>query len=52
MKQKKHLESIRLNYSNSKFFNLYFPNFEKTMIQDFNKLSDLNKVLFCIFVKN
>ena len=49
--KKKHLESIRLNYSNSKFFNLYFPNFEEIMSQDFNKLSDLNKSLILYFCK-
>ena len=49
--KKKHLETIRTNYSNSKYFELYFPSIEEIMKHDFQKLSDLNKKLILYFCK-
>tara|TARA_B100001175_G_C19460150_1_gene616069 strand:+ start:385 stop:1086 length:702 start_codon:yes stop_codon:yes gene_type:complete len=49
--KQKHLETIRQNYSNAKYFDLYFPNFQKIMEENFNKLSDLNKRLILYFCR-
>ena len=49
--KKKHLEANRQNYSNSKYFDLYFSNFQKIMLNNFDNLSDLNKKLILYFCR-
>ena len=49
--KKKHLETIKTNYSKSKYFDLYFPHLEEIMKLNFKKLSDLNKKLILFFCK-
>ena len=47
--RKKHIQIIKSNYSKSKYFKIYFPNYEKIMNKNYSKLSDLNKSLIIHF---
>jgi len=46
----KHLKTIKLAYSKSKYFELYFPKISKIYNQNFEKLIDLNKNLIDLFL--
>ena len=49
--RKKHIQIIKSSYSKSKYFKIYFPNYEKIMNKNYSKLSDLNKSLIIHFCK-
>ena len=49
--KKKHLKIIQNAYSKSDYFNLYFYDLEKIYLNDYKKLSDLNKDLIKHFCK-